>query len=266
MKRLRNLFGRGMILTGICLMLFSAWFLLRYLSNVRDMEENADQLLRELDRVIPAGMVVTEKPAYTDADSMPAIELRGISCIGKLSVPSLDLELPVANNGSDIGFTPIHISGTPSTTDFVIEALGYATQFGNLSRLELGDSIIFTDLYGIRYSYEITGIVSGTREQLKAMDDAMLENTKRSLADSSVADMGVEPTEDISAESEPELIQMLPGIETVIGDASAAGGAAYTEATTAEKQRPELLLKFRKSLRIYVRVACVSREEKNDEE
>jgi sortase (surface protein transpeptidase) len=184
MKRLqvRNLIARLLVIAGICMMIFSAWFLLRYRRNVKEMGENAEELLKELDRVIPSNPVMTDAPVYKDADSMPAIEIKGISCIGKLKIPKLDMELPVANSGSDIGFTPIHISGTPNTTDFVIEALGYSTQFGNLSELKLKDNIIFIDLYGYQYSYEITGIVSGTQEQLQAMDEAVLENMESSIA------------------------------------------------------------------------------------
>ena len=254
MKRFRNLISMLLMIAGVCMIAFSAWFLLRYKANTSDMADNAEELLKELDRVIPRNPALAEDPVYEDADSMPVIEIKGISCIGKLKIPKLDLELPVANNVSDIGFTPIHVSGTPNSTDFVIEALGYSSQFGKLAQLELKDNIIFVDLYGYKYSYEITGIVSGTKEQLQAMDDAMLESAESS--ESGLAEAVEE--EPVEAPTDGG-IQFLPGVETVTGEDNS------TEEAAAEKKAPEIVLKFRKSLTTYVRVAGVYRLEENEE-
>jgi sortase (surface protein transpeptidase) len=259
MKRARNLIALALVAIGTCLMIYSAYFLLRYRSNTRDMEDNSKELLRELERVIPKDPVMTQDPVYKDASSMPAIEIKGISCIGILKVPKIGLELPVANNGSDIGFTPIHISGTPHTTDFVIEALGYSSQFGPLSELELKDNLIFVDLYGYQYSYEIIGIVSGTAEQLQAMDDAMLEETDSTESGLAAAIVEVEEQ---PAPEEEDTIQNLPGVETVTGNDNQNAKAE----TKVEQKAPELILKYRKSLMTYVRVAGRLRIETEEEQ
>ena len=262
MKRARNLIALALVAVGTCLMIFSAHFLLRYRSNTKDMEDNSRELLRELERVIPKDPVMTQDPVYKDASSMPAIDIKGISCIGVLKVPKIGLELPVANNGSDIGFTPIHVSGTPHTTDFVIEALGYSSQFGPLSELELKDNLIFVDLYGYQYSYEITGIVSGTAEQLQAMDDAMLEDTDSTdSSESGLAAAIVEVVEQPAPEEE-NTIQNLPGVETVTGNENQNNSSA----AKVESRTPELVLKYRKSLMTYVRVAGRLRIETKEEQ
>ena len=260
MKQARNLIAMALVIAGTCMMLFSAFFLLRYRSNTRDMDDNSRELLRELERVIPKDPVMTQDPVYKDENSMPAIEIKGISCIGILKVPKLNLTLPVANNGSDIGFTPIHTSGTPNSTDFVIEALGYSSQFGALSKLELKDNLIFVDLYGYQYSYEITGIVSGTKEQLQAMDDAMLAETESTESGLAAAFVEVEEQPD---EEETDKIQNLPGVETVTGN----DDQNNENEVKVEKKTPELILKYRKSLMTYVRVAGLLRteEEENQE-
>ncbi len=263
MKRARNWLAMALVIAGTCMMLFSAFFLLRYRSNTRDMDDNSRELLRELERIIPRDPVMTQDPVYKDSDSMPAIEIKGISCIGILKIPKIGIELPVANNGSDIGFTPIHISGTPNSTDFVIEALGYSSQFGQLSKLELKDNLIFVDLYGYQYSYEITGIVSGTQEQLQAMDDAMLEETDSTESGLAAA---VEEKEELPVVEEEDKIQNLPGVETVTGNEEQNDANGENE-VKVEKQKPELILKYRKSLMTYVRVAGLLRtEDKEDQE
>lgn len=259
MKRARNLIAMALVIAGTCMMLFSAFFLLRYRSNTRDMDDNSRELLRELERVIPKDPVMTQDPVYKDASNMPAIEIKGISCIGILKIPKLDLMLPVANSGSDIGFTPIHISGTPQSTDFVIEALGYSSQFGQLSDLELKDSMVFIDLYGYQYTYVITGIVSGTAEQLQAMDDAMLADTDSTESGLAAATVEVEeqPVKDENK------IQNLPGVETVTGNDSNSNNE---DEVKIEAKTPELILKYRKSLRTYVRVAGLYRTENEEEQ
>ena len=259
MKRARNLIAMALVIAGTCMMVFSAFFLLRYRSNTRDMDDNSRELLRELERIIPRDPVMTQDPVYKDADSVPAVEIKGISCIGILKVPKLGLELPVANSGSDIGFTPIHISGTPNSTDFVIEALGYSSQFGQLSQLELKDNLVFVDLYGYQYSYEITGIVSGTKEQLQAMDDAMLEGTDSSESGLAAA---IEETEQQPEEEEDDTIQNLPGVETVTGN----DDKKNENEVKVEQKTPELILKYRKSLMTYVRVAGRLRIETEEEQ
>ena len=142
MKRARNLIAMALVIAGTCMMVFSAFFLLRYRSNTRDMDDNSRELLRELERIIPRDPVMTQDPVYKDADSVPAVEIKGISCIGILKVPKLGLELPVANSGSDSGYTRIHISGTPNSTDFVIEALGYSSKIGQLFQLEMKANLV----------------------------------------------------------------------------------------------------------------------------
>lgn len=100
----------------------------------------------------------------------------------------------------------------------------------------------------------VTGIVSGTKEQLQAMDDAMLESAESS--ESGLA--GAVEEEPVEAHTDGG-IQFLPGVETVTGEGNS------TEEATAEKKAPEIVLKFRKSLTTYVRVAGIYRLEENEE-
>jgi hypothetical protein len=141
----------------------------------------------------------------------------------------------------------------------VIEALGYSSQFGPLSELELKDNLIFVDLYGYQYSYEIIGIVSGTAEQLQAMDDAMLEETDSTESGLAAAIVEVEEQ---PAPEEEDTIQNLPGVETVTGNDNQNAKAE----TKVEQKAPELILKYRKSLMTYVRVAGRLRIETEEEQ
>ena len=93
----------------------------------------------------PALFVMTEK------------EIDGQSYIGYLSIPSLELELPVISNWTygRLKIAPCRYTGSVNGDDLVLMAHNYARHFGRLSRLSTGDSVIFTDMDGITTVYEV---------------------------------------------------------------------------------------------------------------
>ena len=92
------------------------------------------------------------------------------------------------------------------------------------------------------------------------MDDAMLEETDSTESGLAAA---VEEKEEQPAEEKEDTIQNLPGDETVTG----TDDQNNENEVKVEKKTPELILKYRKSLMTYVRVAGLLRieEEENQE-
>lgn len=86
---------------------------------------------------------------------MPTMVIDGYEYIGYLSIPALDLELPVmaAWDYSRLKIAPCRHFGSSRTDDLVIAAHNYKTHFGSLSRLEIGAEISFTDMDGIENRY-----------------------------------------------------------------------------------------------------------------
>ena len=78
-------------------------------------------------------------------------------CIGILSIPVLDLELPVLTDWSyaKLKKAPCHYYGTYYDENFVIAAHNYQSHFGRLSELQPGDLVIFTDVHGMDHCYEV---------------------------------------------------------------------------------------------------------------
>ena len=68
---------------------------------------------------------------------MATIKVDGYDCIGVLSVPTLELELPVLTDWSyaKLKQAPCHYSGSYYEADFVIAAHNYKAHFGRLSEL-----------------------------------------------------------------------------------------------------------------------------------
>ena len=88
---------------------------------------------------------------------MATIKVDGCDCVGILAVPVLELELPVLTNWdyTKLKKAPCHYYGSCYETDFVIAAHNYKAHFGRLSELQAGDIVIFTDVHGGAYYYEV---------------------------------------------------------------------------------------------------------------
>ena len=83
--------------------------------------------------------------------------VNGKPYIGILSVPVLGLELPVIQewNYPNLRVAPCRYVGSVYSNDLVIAAHNYISHFGNLKRLQLGDSVTFTDMEGNKFHYEV---------------------------------------------------------------------------------------------------------------
>ncbi len=83
--------------------------------------------------------------------------VNGRPYIGVLSIPVLSLELPVIQewNYPDLRIAPCRYVGSVYTGNLVIAAHNYISHFGNLKLLQTGDQIIFTDMEGNVFYYEV---------------------------------------------------------------------------------------------------------------
>ena len=88
---------------------------------------------------------------------MQTVRVGGYDYIGILSIPALNLELPVMTDWSyaKLKKAPCHYYGSCYETDFVIAAHNYKSHFGRLSKLQPTDHVIFTDVMGNAYRYEV---------------------------------------------------------------------------------------------------------------
>lgn len=141
--------------------------------------EEADSLLVELraaigERSVPqaaptAAAAETEtesesgEPAETPAPldpNLPEVVVGGYGCIGYLTIPNLELELPVMAEWDYIRLrsAPCRQFGSSRTDDLVIAAHNYDRHFGRLKDLSAGDSVLFTDMVGIVNRYAVTRI------------------------------------------------------------------------------------------------------------
>ena len=88
---------------------------------------------------------------------MPTMEIDGQAYIGVLSIPALDLELPVIGEWSypRLKIAPCRFEGSAYLDNLIIAAHNYRSHFGGLKNLLPGDEVAFTDVDGNVFRYTV---------------------------------------------------------------------------------------------------------------
>lgn len=156
--------GKTFMLLGL-LMLLGGVFLLMYNHTQAMAAERASvQLLPQIAEEIRKSSAEDQEGLrnpfnYTDV-TMTEVEIDGHLYIGYLSVPVLELELPVMSGWDypSLQIAPCRYSGTVRGEDLVLMAHNYDKHFGNIDQLELKDAVLFTDMDGVTTGYEVVAV------------------------------------------------------------------------------------------------------------
>ena len=91
---------------------------------------------------------------------MPTELIDGNEYIGIISIPDIDVVLPVMESWSypNLKISPCRYNGTAYKKNFVICAHNYESHFGDLKYLDIGSLIQFTDMDGNEFCYEVVEI------------------------------------------------------------------------------------------------------------
>ena len=150
------------ILLGIACLLGAVGFLIYNRWEADAAADSTQLLLEELQTVLtqtPRGPAPTQpaQPQAAVPGEMPTVPLGDYDCLGVLSIPVLELELPVLTDWSyqKLKKAPCHYYGSYNEKDFVIAAHNYQSHFGRLSQLQPGDLVVFTDVGGVDHGYKV---------------------------------------------------------------------------------------------------------------
>lgn len=114
-------------------------------------ERSKEQEKSDSDNEIPLYMLDSER-------KMPEKMIDGEWYVGVLELPSLQRTLPVMGKWSDekLKHAPCCYSGSAYTQDLVIAGHNYRAHFSGIAGLKKGDQVIFTDMDGNCFRYEVT--------------------------------------------------------------------------------------------------------------
>ena len=115
--------------------------------------------------------IIDEETSELEDTEMATVQVDDYDCIGVLSIPVLDLELPVLTDWSyaKLKKAPCHYYGSYYEKDFVIAAHNYKAHFGRLSDLQAGDVVVFTDVSGTAHCYEVVILETLPKNATKEM-------------------------------------------------------------------------------------------------
>ena len=116
-------------------------------------QEQERNPIQDLDLLVPVELLTEEDTQMTE------VQILGNGYIGFLSIPSLGLELPILGTWSypKLQIAPCRYTGSLRGEDLVLMAHNYNSHFGRISKLNVGDTVFFTDMDGQIVEYQVMG-------------------------------------------------------------------------------------------------------------
>ena len=162
---MRKWLGVICLFLGVLCMLGSIGFVVYNRLEDNNAERIAQSFLEGVQNITDETTPVSE-----DAE-MPTVKVDNYDCIGVLSIPALDLKLPVLTDWSyaKLKKAPCHYYGSYYEKNFVIAAHNYKAHFGRLSALQEDDLVIFTDVSGTVHYYKVVILETLPKNATKEM-------------------------------------------------------------------------------------------------
>ena len=94
------------------------------------------------------------------AQTLPLVEIDGEKYVGVITIPALDLQLPVLAEWSypNLKIGPCRYFGSVATENLVIIAHNYSTHFGGIKNLSPGSQVIFANMDGQPNTYVVSAM------------------------------------------------------------------------------------------------------------
>lgn len=139
--------GKLLIIIGFLFLFLSLVLFLNNYFLMKTTERDTNYLLEELNRKIE----------NKELDGESYIEINKNKYIGKVDIPNLNISLPVLKEISDMNLiiAPCQYFEDVDKGQMIIAAHNYPKYFGNLKYLKIDDLIIFTNIYGNEFKYNV---------------------------------------------------------------------------------------------------------------
>ncbi len=156
-----NLIKTVVIVLVVAALAFAGW---QFYSDHRGSAK-ADAVMSVLSGIVPG--LGDEGAASTGVgrDPLAAISVEGVDIVGVLEIPALNIQAPVTSKDYSEEFFASWLDGSPVQGHFKITG-GRDDLFRRLAKLKPDDRVYFTDIDGVRYSYEVR-----TQYHLKKWDE-----------------------------------------------------------------------------------------------
>ena len=187
---MRQKIGRVCMVLGALLILAAAALLAYNKWDASRADKASQEVLGELEQTLNAAIeekaksdTVALQPELDPTQEMTVTELNGWDYIGYLSIPSIGLELPVMSQWSYAGLkiAPGRYSGSTYADNMVVCAHNYAKHFSPIKWLTEGAQVYFTDMDGMRWTYEVSYVENLQPTQIEEMTEKTEESDEWDL-------------------------------------------------------------------------------------
>ena len=169
---MRRKIGITLIVLGLCLIFFAAGLILYNNYENKKAEEKSEEIINSLVDIANKNKDEGETDPFDE--EMKVVEIDGYGYIGYLSVPELNLNLPVMSEWdyTRLKVAPCRYYGSTKTDNLVICAHNFRSHFGYIGKLNVASLITFTDMEGEELAYTVTSV-----EILNPYDTELVKDT-----------------------------------------------------------------------------------------
>lgn len=154
MKRNRRRRGAVLLASGMLLLGLAGSLTVINMIEDRAAGEYTNQILDNM-------ALSEEMNIVAESDENPIVIVDEEAFCGTVVIEKLRVKLPIFQqwNYKKLQKAPCRYSGSVEMNDMIIAAHNYNSHFGKLNVLENGDEIIFVDVLGKTYNYEVKEIL-----------------------------------------------------------------------------------------------------------
>ena len=146
------------LLLGITLVAISVLLIIGNQIRTQVSSAEAKKVVERMDELLPertAGV-----PGTYPNPNMPVLEINGADYVALIEIPSLNIELPVADawNSKKLYKAPARFYGSCYDNSLVIGGEDNAKQFSFCDKIDDGTIITVTDMTGTQFSYTVSRV------------------------------------------------------------------------------------------------------------
>ncbi len=177
---MRQKIGKICMLLGVLLLLGALAVFCYNKWDENRADKASQEVLGELEEVLPEEPEAEQEelriavPISDPEQAMTETEIDGYKYIGYVSIPSIELELPVMSQWSYAGLkiAPGRYTGTTYADNLVVCGHNYAKHFSPIKWLAVGTEVNFVDMDGLTWSYTVSKVETIQPTQIEKMTTA----------------------------------------------------------------------------------------------
>ena len=157
MKKINKSFiSKICVLAGISLLVIGILALLFWQWNINSSIQKSETYVETLRTLIPEPQGAI--PEERRDNSMSVLSIDGADFVGIIEMPRYDSALPVGADWGHLTKYPCRFNGSIYDGTMQIGATSQKGQYDFYREISVGDTVIFTDAEGNRYTYAVTNL------------------------------------------------------------------------------------------------------------